>query len=90
MRPKVNWNLCLGCGLCAENCPLGVITLAWGKAWINQSRCVPCGQCIEICPQGAITEEIPVSVEALTDEVQSLRRQANDIIVRIENLRTVS
>lgn len=44
---------CVGCGRCAERCPLGNITLEGGLPRWNGS-CTHCMACICLCPQGAI------------------------------------
>lgn len=44
---------CLGCGLCAAECPQQCI--ASGEPYrIEQAHCLHCGLCAEKCPQGAI------------------------------------
>lgn len=80
-------DLCLGCGLCAQSCPRGAISLPWGQAEIDQSRCNSCRLCLEICPQGAIVEIIPVSQEELKTTISSLKQQTDDLLGRIERLR---
>ncbi len=52
---QVNRDQCTRCGLCAEVCPSGIISineqgpvLTWAKA------CIKCGHCVAICPQGAM------------------------------------
>lgn len=83
---KVRRELCLGCGLCAENCPTGAISLRWGQATIDRSQCNDCRLCLVICPQGAIVELAPTSKEELQATVTSLRQKTSDLIERIENL----
>ena len=87
---KVRKDLCLGCGLCAQNCPQGAIYLFWGQAQINHNKCDSCGMCLEICPQGAITEKIAISPKALTEEIQGMRKQTEAILTRIDRLSSAS
>lgn len=83
---QVRKDLCLGCGLCTQNCPQGAIYLFWGQAQIDQNKCNSCGLCLEICPQGAIIERIPISPKALIQEIQSMRKQTEAILARIDRL----
>jgi len=45
---------CIGCGLCASNCPMGNLSIQNGKA-VNFGKCTMCYRCISTCPKKAIT-----------------------------------
>lgn len=44
---------CIGCGLCARNCPAGTIVMEKGKP-VWGKECYQCVRCINQCPQSAI------------------------------------
>jgi electron transport complex protein RnfB len=84
---KIQANLCIGCGRCADECPQQAISIVNGQAWINQKLCTGCRLCIELCPQGAIIELAAVSKEKLLVTIDSLKQKTDDLVERIERLR---
>lgn len=49
---------CIGCGLCADDCFPGAITLADKKAVVSSpENCIGCGHCIAICPREAVMDD---------------------------------
>ncbi|MCR4999719.1 MAG: 4Fe-4S binding protein [Lachnospiraceae bacterium] len=46
---------CVACGVCANVCPRGAISIYRGcYAMVNHNLCVGCGLCADACPAGTI------------------------------------
>jgi len=74
--PWVNEDMCVGCGVCVDDCPVGAIKLKENhKAIINEDECIRCGRCHEVCPEEAVrhgSERVPQEVEANIKKTKSL------------------
>ncbi len=58
--PKVDAEVCRGCGLCVEICPSDVLCLEEGRVVESGHSvfgCIGCGHCMAVCPTGGITVE---------------------------------
>jgi len=65
--PWINEEDCVGCGVCVENCPVGIISLKNSVATIDMVNCIHCGICRDTCPISAVRHDS----EKIPDEVKS-------------------
>jgi len=74
--PWVNQEMCSGCGVCVDECPVGAIRLDGSDvAAIDEAECIRCGRCHDVCPQDAVrhdSERIPQEVTANLEWVRGL------------------
>ena len=57
LKPRVEEELCNGCGRCLEVCQFNAIALLGKKILLFQDLCHGCGGCVRVCPRGALREE---------------------------------
>lgn len=53
---KIDPSLCIGCGLCIQDCVADNIEIKDGKAR-PLSQCILCGHCVAVCPQNAVSAD---------------------------------
>lgn len=56
VRPEVNEEACIVCGLCVEACSFEVLKLRRnGPMPRGVGECIVCGQCVAVCPENAMS-----------------------------------
>jgi len=74
--PWVNEDMCVGCGVCVDECPVAAITQREDQtAIINEDECIRCGKCHDVCAEDAVrhdSERIPQEVEANLEKTKGL------------------
>lgn len=53
-HPEINKKTCVGCGKCAQSCPVHTIEIINKKARINHDKCIKCYCCQELCPINSV------------------------------------
>jgi ferredoxin len=54
---RVDADLCVGCGTCADSCPFRAISPDAEAAVVDAAACMGCGVCVSKCVQGALSLE---------------------------------
>lgn len=80
----VNEEKCIKCGLCVEECPLGVLKLeSTGPKEVNPDACFACGHCVAICPKEAIdNNKSPLAMQAEKEEIPKLNAEEAKNFIR--------
>lgn len=98
---KIDTDKCLKDGICAEECPLKIISLMGteGLPGIRpgaESSCLACGHCVAVCPRGALDcSEAPIHLcppikkERIIDKVQAAQFLRSRRSARVFELRPV-
>ena len=59
MAINIDVEKCIGCGICAKECPFEAVTMVAGASSKKLpdigNGCTECGRCVEACPKAAIT-----------------------------------
>jgi len=64
-RPAVDAQKCVGCGMCAKNCPRKAIEMKKKLPKFDVQACIRCFCCQELCPKEAISVKIPLASRIL-------------------------
>ena len=75
--PWVKQEMCTGCSICVDECPVDAMSVSDGKASIDEKNCIRCGHCHDVCPEEAVrhdSERIPEEIEANLQWTRQLLR----------------
>lgn len=68
-KPKINQELCVGCGVCRKNCAHDALTLKGRKMQIDHSKCAGCGRCLGLCFRDAIEPSFDLGIDIVGKKI---------------------
>ena len=55
MAVNVNTDVCVGCGVCVDECASGALSIEDGVAVVDEGSCIDCGVCVDECATEALS-----------------------------------
>ncbi len=75
IKPRINPDICIGCGICTEVCPFNALTviIKGGKkiSALDPIKCHGCGACASFCPRGA-SELVHFNDSEMISQIESI------------------
>ncbi|NVM28711.1 MAG: CoB--CoM heterodisulfide reductase iron-sulfur subunit A family protein [Candidatus Helarchaeota archaeon] len=75
IKPRINPNICIGCGICTEVCPFNALSIVnRGEkkiSAIDPIKCHGCGVCASFCPRGA-SELVHFTDSEIMSQIESI------------------
>jgi uncharacterized Fe-S center protein len=68
-KPRIEKEICSGCGICQEVCPAEAIKIHSGHAEIIPDQCTGCGQCITVCYLEGIKADYSANTRLLQERI---------------------
>lgn len=85
---KIDQEVCVGCGKCAEDCLAFNIEINEKTAYVK-TECIQCGHCVAVCPVGAVSiPEYDMEDVETYDEV-SWKRDPEQVLRSIKARRSI-
>ncbi|WP_297638038.1 nitroreductase family protein [uncultured Clostridium sp.] len=84
---RVDKNLCIGCALCKNDCPVNNIKIENKKAVIKSQDCIKCGHCEAICPKNAVT--LTEFNEETIDIKEQSTLDSKELLMALKSRRTI-
>ena len=57
MKAKTNKQLCIGCGICIDECKTAAIFFSDDTVIVVEEDCTGCGDCVKLCVMDALSLE---------------------------------
>jgi ferredoxin len=79
---ETNQEECIGCGACAEICPVNAVRMEEDAPVVDMDWCIGCGVCAVSCPTGAISlkrrfpQEPPLDLRQMFEQIRQGRPPA--------------
>ncbi len=71
----VHNDLCDGCELCVDECPVDAISMSSDKAKVNDAICTGCGSCLASCPRDALDLHLYTNKQLLGEITNALKEK---------------
>ncbi len=94
ISPRIETDLCTGCGRCRKICPTAAIRHENKRATLDKQACIGCAQCITMCPAGAIkinwNEDTRLFQEKMIEYAAGVQNKKSGRILHVNFLMNIS
>ena len=77
MKPVINNDKCVHCGLCERRCKAQAIKITREENSIDYTRCVDCFDCLEACKHGAVKFSTKTKTKTKTNEANNSKLESS-------------
>ncbi len=81
--PWIKKEICTGCGVCIDSCPVDTIYLEDQTAIIDMNGCIRCGICHDACPMDAVRHDSEKTEEDIQSNLDLTEKCMKECILHL-------